>query len=162
MKNLFKRNKTYYIRLKIPTLLQIYFDSNIYIKSLKTNNRKNAIIILNSLMSKLNYIKNNMQELTHNHIKALISEFKDQNYNLLINKYNLLNINEIDKQIEELSDSKNIKADNVIIKSEFEEIRKLTNEFFGKVMNVEFRDALDRKKNILEDYLKEADSLFNL
>jgi hypothetical protein len=48
------------------------------------------------------------------------------------------------------------------IKSEFEEIGKLTNEFFGKVMNVEFRDALDRKKNILEDYLKEAESLFNL
>lgn len=48
------------------------------------------------------------------------------------------------------------------IKSEFEEIRKLTNEFFGKIMNVEFRDALDRKKNILEDYLKEAESLFNL
>ncbi len=48
------------------------------------------------------------------------------------------------------------------IKSEFEEIRKLTNEFFGKVVNVEFRDAMDRKKNILEEYVKEAESLFNL
>ena len=48
------------------------------------------------------------------------------------------------------------------IKSEFEEIKKLTNEFFGKVMNVEFRDALDKKKNILEEYVKEAESLFNL
>ena len=48
------------------------------------------------------------------------------------------------------------------IKSEFEEIRKLTNEFFGKVMNLEFRDLADRKKNILEEYVKEAESLFNL
>ncbi len=48
------------------------------------------------------------------------------------------------------------------IKSEFEEVRRLTSEFFGRAMNVEFRDAGDRKKNILEEYVKEADSLFNL
>ncbi|NLT23449.1 MAG: DNA polymerase III subunit gamma/tau [Syntrophorhabdus sp.] len=48
------------------------------------------------------------------------------------------------------------------IKSEFEEVRRLTNEFFGRVMNVEFRDAGDRKRNILEEYVKEADSLFNV
>ncbi|OPY02519.1 MAG: DNA polymerase III subunit tau [Syntrophorhabdus sp. PtaB.Bin184] len=48
------------------------------------------------------------------------------------------------------------------IKSEFEEVCRLTNEFFGRMMNVEFRDAGDRKKNILEEYVKEADSLFNL
>ena len=167
MKNLFKRNKTYYIRLKIPTLLQIYFDSNIYIKSLKTNNRKNAIIILNSLMSKLNYIKNNMQELTHNHIKALISEFKDQNYNLLFNKYNLLNINEIDKQIEELSDSKNIKADNVIIKSEFEEFVTLFETIFdspifmvtnNKGEKAIFDSLIKFKINTLSDVKKKLES----
>ncbi|HNT43160.1 MAG TPA: DNA polymerase III subunit gamma/tau [Syntrophorhabdaceae bacterium] len=48
------------------------------------------------------------------------------------------------------------------IKSEFEEVRKLASEFFGRAMNAEFRDAGDRKKNILEEYVKEADSLFNL
>ncbi len=48
------------------------------------------------------------------------------------------------------------------IKSEFEEVSRLTGEFFGRKMNVEFRDAGDRKRNILEEYVKEADSLFNL
>ena len=48
------------------------------------------------------------------------------------------------------------------IKSEFEEISRLTNEFFGRTINVQFRDASDRKRNILEEYVKEAESLFNL
>lgn len=167
MKNLFKRNRTYYIRIKVPTLLHIYFNSNLYIKSLKTNNRKNAMIILNSLMSKLNYIKNNMQELTHNHIKALISEFKNQNYNLLLNKYNLLNINEIDEQIEELSDSKNIKADNVIIKSEFEELVTLFETIYDSPMFMVTNDKGEKaifdslikfKINTLYDVKKKLES----
>ena len=29
-------------------------------------------------------------------------------------------------------------------------------------MKVEFRDALDKKRNILEEYVKEAESLFNI
>lgn len=48
------------------------------------------------------------------------------------------------------------------IKSEYEEIKDLASQFFGKVMKVEFRDASDRKKNILEEYVKEAESLFNI
>ena len=48
------------------------------------------------------------------------------------------------------------------IKSELEEVRRLAGEFFGRAMNVEFRDAGDRKKDILEEYVKEADSLFNI
>lgn len=48
------------------------------------------------------------------------------------------------------------------IKSELEEIKRLTNDFFGKVMNVQFRDASDKKRNILDEYVKEAESLFNL
>ncbi len=48
------------------------------------------------------------------------------------------------------------------IKSEIEEIKKLTNDFFGRVMNIQFRDVSDKKKNILDEYVKEAESLFNL
>ncbi len=47
------------------------------------------------------------------------------------------------------------------IKSEYEEIKDLTNQFFGRVMKVDFRDASDKKRNILEEYVKEAESLFN-
>ncbi|HOW55619.1 MAG TPA: DNA polymerase III subunit gamma/tau [Syntrophorhabdaceae bacterium] len=66
----------------------------------------------------------------------------------------------------------NIEGDNFIvlvdkkygnfIKSELEEIKRLTNDFFGKVMNIQFRDASDKKRNILDEYVKEAESLFNL
>ncbi|MHB8110478.1 MAG: DNA polymerase III subunit gamma/tau [Syntrophorhabdaceae bacterium] len=48
------------------------------------------------------------------------------------------------------------------IKNEYEEIKDLANQFFGKTMKVEFKDAADKKRNILEEYVKEADSLFNL
>lgn len=48
------------------------------------------------------------------------------------------------------------------IKSEYDEIKELTNKYFGRIMKVEFKDALDRKKNILDEYVKEAESLFNL
>ena len=48
------------------------------------------------------------------------------------------------------------------IKSEYEEIKDLIDQFFGRAMKVEFRDASDTKRNILEEYVKEAESLFNL
>ncbi len=48
------------------------------------------------------------------------------------------------------------------IKSELEEIKRLTNVFFGRIMNIQFRDASDKKRNILDEYVKEAESLFNL
>ncbi len=48
------------------------------------------------------------------------------------------------------------------IKSEYEEIKNLINQFFGRALKVEFRDASDQKRNILEEYVKEAESLFNL
>ena len=48
------------------------------------------------------------------------------------------------------------------IKSEYEEIKELAGQFFGRAMKVEFRDASDKKRNILEEYVKEAESLFNI
>ncbi len=57
MTNLFKRNKTYYIRVNINKELLIYFDNQTsYIKSLKTNNKKDATIISKYLLAKFNYI----------------------------------------------------------------------------------------------------------
>ncbi len=48
------------------------------------------------------------------------------------------------------------------IKSEYEDIKGLAGQFFGRAMKVEFRDASDKKRNILEEYVKEAESLFNI
>jgi DNA polymerase-3 subunit gamma/tau len=47
------------------------------------------------------------------------------------------------------------------IKNEYEEIKGLAAQFFGRPVKVEFRDASD-KKNILEEYVKEAESLFTI
>ena len=46
MTNLFKRNKTYYIRLSLNDNLKIYFGNKTeYVKSLNTNNINNARLI---------------------------------------------------------------------------------------------------------------------
>ena len=55
MTNIFKRNKTYYIRLSINDDLKIYFENKReYIKSLITHNINNAKLITKYLLSKFN------------------------------------------------------------------------------------------------------------
>lgn len=59
MRRIFKRNKTYYIRLTISKDLKIHFEYRKgYIKSLKTFNINNANIIANYVIAKFNFIKN--------------------------------------------------------------------------------------------------------
>ena len=48
------------------------------------------------------------------------------------------------------------------VKSELEEIKGLLKEYFGKNMAVVLRDAEEKKKNILEEYVREAESLFKV
>lgn len=49
-----------------------------------------------------------------------------------------------------------------ILKTEGDEIERLLREFFGRDMAVRIRDAGQVKKNILDDFVKEAESLFNV
>ena len=49
-----------------------------------------------------------------------------------------------------------------IIKNEGDEIKRLLKEFFGRDMAIVIRDAGQVKKNTLDDFVKEAESLFNL
>jgi len=49
-----------------------------------------------------------------------------------------------------------------ILKTEGDEIKRLLGEFFGRDMKVRIRDADQAKKNILDDFVKEAESLFNV
>ncbi len=49
-----------------------------------------------------------------------------------------------------------------ILKTEGDEIKRLLGEFFGRDMKVRIRDADQVKKNILDDFVKEAESLFNV
>lgn len=104
MQNLFKRNKTFYIRLSIDLKLQLYFNNNSpYIKSLQTKNKKNATIISKYLIAKFNYIKRSTMILSANEISTYIDEFKKISYDDIINRNSYLSVEKIDKSIQELN-----------------------------------------------------------
>ena len=51
---------------------------------------------------------------------------------------------------------------STFVKNELEDIKKLLKEYFGKEMILAIKDAVEKKKDVLEEYVKEAESLFNL
>ena len=51
---------------------------------------------------------------------------------------------------------------STFVKNELEDIKRLLKEYFGKEMALTIRDAVEKKKDVLEEYVKEAESLFNL
>ena len=50
----------------------------------------------------------------------------------------------------------------LFVKSKLEEITRLLAEYFGKEMTVILKDTEENKPNVLDEYVKEAESLFNL
>lgn len=51
---------------------------------------------------------------------------------------------------------------STFVKNELEEIKKLLKEYFGREMVLIVKDGVEKKGDILEEYVKEAESLFNL
>ena len=51
---------------------------------------------------------------------------------------------------------------STFVKNEVEDIKKLLNEYFRKEMVLTIKEATEKKKDVLEEYVKEAESLFNL
>jgi hypothetical protein len=48
------------------------------------------------------------------------------------------------------------------VKNELEDIKKLLKEYFGREIALTIKDAAEKKTDVLEEYVKEAESLFNL
>ena len=48
------------------------------------------------------------------------------------------------------------------VNNELADIKTLLREYFGKEMALVMRDAVEKKKSVLEEYVKEAESLFKL
>ena len=48
------------------------------------------------------------------------------------------------------------------VKNEQEEIKSVLKEYFGKEMIFTIKEGAEKKKDLLEEYVKEAESLFNL
>jgi hypothetical protein len=126
MTNLFKRNKTYYIRLSLNDNLKIYFGNKTeYVKSLNTNNINNARLIAKYLISKFNYIKRSFNMLEAKEIKDYIDEFKKTSFDDIVNRNTHLSIDEIDRLIRALN--KEVDIYDPIIEKEFYSLLELIN-----------------------------------
>lgn len=118
MKNIFKRNKTYYYRSTIPADLRFYFkNKKEYVKSLGVKNINNAKTITRHLNKKLNLLKEIFKMLTHKEILQLIKEFENTNIENIIARNSHLTQKELNKQIIELLEKNNLN----LIKDEMEE-----------------------------------------
>jgi DNA polymerase-3 subunit gamma/tau len=51
---------------------------------------------------------------------------------------------------------------STFVNRELEDINKLLKEYFGKELLLTIKDAVEKKRDVLEEYVKEAESLFNL
>jgi hypothetical protein len=51
---------------------------------------------------------------------------------------------------------------STFVKNELDDIKKLLKEYFGKEIALTIKDAAEKKRDVLEEYVKEAESLFNL
>ena len=128
MKNLFKRNKTYYFRAVVPSALKIYFSQkNLYIMSLKTSNRNEAIIFANFLNSKLNYIKRQSMLLSNNELLSIVEDFTSTNVESIKNRHKHLTIDEIDKLINHYN-SEEINIYDETIEKEIKELSRVLVE----------------------------------
>lgn len=165
MTNLFKRNKTYYIRLSVNQDLQIYFDNKqTYIRSLQTHNINNAKIIVKYLLAKFNYIKRSIKMFTTQEIKEYIDKFKQINYDDIINRNSHLSIEQIDTQIKALNNNCDI-YDEIIVKELYELMQIIdleqkheidfgididsANKFKKYIIQIKINALSDVKKTIL-------------
>lgn len=151
MTNIFKRNKTYYIRLSINDDLKIYFgNKREYIKSLKTHNINNAKLITKYLLSKFNYIKRAFKMFTTQEIKEYIEEFKKTNFDDIINRNTHLSINEIDNIIRVLNQEVDIYDE--LIEKELYDLMKLIdlNDSEKIIYGMDVDSAEKFKKSIIQ------------
>jgi integrase len=151
MTNLFKRNKTYYIRLSLNDNLKIYFGNKTeYVKSLNTNNINDARLIAKYLISKFNYIKRSFKMFSEKEIKHYIDEFKKTNFDNIINRNSHLSIDEINSLIFDLN--KEVDIYDEIIEKEFYSLLELINLDDTKELEfgLDVESAKKFKKHIIQ------------
>ena len=86
MKNLFKRKKNYYYRIVISRDFKIHFNNlDLYVRSLKTTNKNEAILLTKFLNNKFNFIKSQKMLLTKEQLNSIIEDFKSTNLDSIKN-----------------------------------------------------------------------------
>lgn len=135
MKNLFKRKKNYYYRIVVPREFKIYFNNlDLYIRSLKTTNKNEAILLTKFLTSKLNFIKRQKMLLTKEQLNSIIEDFKLTNLDSIKNRHKMLSIDSIDELIKNYND----KEFNVYDDSLKQEINGLSKVFLKNGIDTMF------------------------
>lgn len=135
MKNLFKRKKNYYYRIVVPREFKIYFNNlDLYVRSLKTTNKNEAILLTKFLTSKLNFIKRQKMLLTKEQLNSIIEDFKLTNLDSIKNRHKMLSIDSID----ELIKNYNNKEFNVYDDSLKQEINGLSKVFLKNGIDTMF------------------------
>jgi hypothetical protein len=125
MRHIFKRNKTYYIRLCIANKLQIHFEhKRLYVRSLGVQNKNDATIISRFLISQFNYIKKSIMLLNIQQIEQYINDFKTLNYQDILNRNNHISLKQIDEDINELNTT-TIGSNSTIIKNELHDFMQM-------------------------------------
>ena len=92
MKNIYKRNDEYYFRINIPTQLALYFgNQRLYVKTIGSKNKLEAIKLRNILYNKFQIIKDGItMKLDKKKIKELVDDFKDTKLDDVLDKFNYL------------------------------------------------------------------------
>ena len=135
MKNLFKRKKNYYYRIVVPREFKIYFNNlDLYVRSLKTTNKNEAILLTKFLTSKLNFIKRQKMLLTKEQLNSIIEDFKLTNLDSIKNRHKMLSIDSIDELIKNYND----KEFNVYDDSLKQEINGLSKVFLKNGIDTMF------------------------
>jgi integrase len=104
MKNLYLRRKTYYFRISIPKRLQTFFnDSELYIRSLETKYKNEAIFFRNILYNKFMNIKNDtLIQLSKQDIENIVENFKNTSLADLKSEVSIWRDSTLDKFIDKV------------------------------------------------------------
>lgn len=125
MKNLFKRKKNYYYRIVISRDFKIHFNNlDLYVRSLKTTNKNEAILLTKFLNNKFNFIKSQKMLLTKEQLNSIIEDFKSTNLDSIKNIHKTVSIENIDKLIK-YYDNKKINLHDRTLKKEIEALSKI-------------------------------------
>ncbi len=151
MKNLFIRNRTYYIRLFINQNMQQYFkNQRLYTKSLGVKNLNDATIISKYLVSKFNYIKKSIMLLTKEEIQQYSNDFQTLNYKDILNRNHHISLEQINNDIE-LLNADDLNVHSEIIKDELYDLMELIDTKYDK-NSLEDMDTADA--DILVKHIK--------
>lgn len=169
MKNLYLRKKTYYFRISIPKRLQSFFnDSELYIRSLETKYKNEAIFFRNILYNKFMNIKNDtLIELSKQDIENIVENFKNTSLSDLKSEVSVWRDSTLDKFIDKVQKDYE-KRNFALIKTFMNNFLNHLDELYPVPHNLILENKYEIEKilmqnaiNMLKDVQKDIDAATN-